>query len=69
MAVRRDAGGNYNSIGRVTTGYDSMEPIDMKSCTDGDLYRLEYGSNGFRKSDNATLGEHKKDWGADRSVK
>ena len=40
---------------RVLPAYHPVEPIDMKFGPDGDLYVLEYGSNWFRKSDNARL--------------
>ena len=55
MAVTMDAEGNYKSMERVLPSYHPVEPIDMKFGPDGDLYTLEYGSNWFRKSDNAKL--------------
>ncbi|GAB4020766.1 PQQ-dependent sugar dehydrogenase [Spirosoma koreense] len=55
MAISMDAEGNYKSMERVLPGYHPVEPIDMKFGPDGDLYVLEYGSNWFRKSDNAKL--------------
>ncbi|GAB4045601.1 PQQ-dependent sugar dehydrogenase [Spirosoma litoris] len=55
MAVTMDAEGNYKSMERVVPNYHPVEPIDMKFGPDGDLYTLEYGSNWFRKSDNARL--------------
>ncbi|WP_460971630.1 PQQ-dependent sugar dehydrogenase [Spirosoma migulaei] len=55
MAVTMDAEGNYKSMERVLPNYHPVEPIDMKFGPDGDLYTLEYGSNWFRKSDNAKL--------------
>ncbi|SOD78141.1 PQQ-dependent sugar dehydrogenase [Spirosoma fluviale] len=55
MAVSMDAEGNYKSMERVLPGYHPVEPIDMKFGPDGDMYVLEYGSNWFRKSDNARL--------------
>lgn len=55
MAITMDADGNYKSMERVLPGYHPVEAIDMKFGADGDLYVLEYGSNWFRKSDNAKL--------------
>ncbi len=55
MAITMDAEGNYKSMERVMPNYHPVEPIDMKFGADGDLYTLEYGSNWFRKSDNAKL--------------
>ncbi|GAB2603185.1 hypothetical protein GCM10027190_58500 [Spirosoma areae] len=55
MAITMDADGNYTSMERFLSGYHPVEPIDMKFGPDGDLYVLEYGSNWFRKSDNAKL--------------
>lgn len=55
MAITMDAEGNYKSMERVLPSYHPVEPIDMKFGPDGDLYVLEYGSNWFRKSDNARL--------------
>ncbi|GAB2538874.1 PQQ-dependent sugar dehydrogenase [Spirosoma aerophilum] len=55
MAVSMDAEGNYKSMERVLPSYHPVEPIDMKFGPDGDMYVLEYGSNWFRKSDNARL--------------
>ena len=55
MAITMDADGKYKSMERVLPGYHPVEPIDMKFGPDGDLYVLEYGSNWFRKSDNAKL--------------
>lgn len=55
MAISMDAEGNYQSMERVLPSYHPVEPIDMKFGPDGDLYVLEYGSNWFRKSDNARL--------------
>jgi cytochrome c len=40
---------------RFLPSYIPIEPIDIKFGPDGDLYVLEYGSNWFRKSDNAKL--------------
>jgi cytochrome c len=55
MAISMDAEGNYKSMERVLPSYHPVEPIDMDFGPDGDLYVLEYGSNWFRKSDNARL--------------
>lgn len=55
MAISMDTDGNYKSMERVLPTYHPVEPIDMKFGPDGDLYVLEYGSNWFRKSDNAKL--------------
>ncbi|RYC68974.1 PQQ-dependent sugar dehydrogenase [Spirosoma sordidisoli] len=55
MAITMDAEGNYQSMERFLPSYHPVEPIDMKFGPDGDLYVLEYGSNWFRKSDNARL--------------
>ncbi|MBD2757062.1 PQQ-dependent sugar dehydrogenase [Spirosoma validum] len=55
MAITMDANGNYKSMERFLPTYHPVEPIDMKFGPDGDLYVLEYGSNWFRKSDNARL--------------
>ncbi len=55
MAITMDADGNYKSMERFLPTYHPVEPIDMKFGADGDLYVLEYGSNWFRKSDNAKL--------------
>src|SRR5439155_15888294 len=43
------------SMERFLPAYQPIEPIDMKFGTEGDLYVLEYGSNWFRKSENAKL--------------
>lgn len=55
MAISMDTDGNYKSMERFLPTYHPVEPIDMKFGPDGDLYVLEYGSNWFRKSDNARL--------------
>jgi cytochrome c len=55
MAITMDEQGNYKSMERVTPNYHPVEPIDMKFGPSGDMYVLEYGSNWFRKSDNARL--------------
>lgn len=55
MAISMDADGNYQGMERVLPSYHPVEPIDMKFGPDGDMYVLEYGSNWFRKSDNARL--------------
>ncbi len=55
MSVALTADGRYSSMDRFLPSYRPVEPIDMKFGPDGDLYVLEYGSNWFRKSDNARL--------------
>ncbi len=55
MVISMDADGNYKSMERFLPSYHPVEPIDMKFGPDGDMYVLEYGSNWFRKSDNAKL--------------
>jgi cytochrome c len=55
MSIALDENGNYKSMERFLPSYIPIEPIDMKFGPDGDLYVLEYGSNWFRKSDNAKL--------------
>jgi cytochrome c len=55
MAVTLTADGAYAGMERFLPSYRPVEPIDMKFGPDGDLYVLEYGSNWFRKSDNARL--------------
>lgn len=55
MSISMDENGNYKSMERFLPDYQPIEPIDMKFGPDGDLYVLEYGSNWFRKSDNAKL--------------
>ncbi len=55
MAVSLTADGAYAGMERFLPSYRPIEPIDMKFGPDGDLYVLEYGSNWFRKSDNARL--------------
>jgi cytochrome c len=55
MAITMNENGDYKSMERFVPGYQPIEPIDMKFGPDGDLYVLEYGSNWFRKSDNAKL--------------
>lgn len=55
MAVSLTADGAYAGMDRFLPAYRPVEPIDMKFGPDGDLYVLEYGSNWFRKSDNARL--------------
>lgn len=55
MAITMKATGDYQSMERFLPAYQPIEPIDMKFGPDGDLYVLEYGSNWFRKSDNAKL--------------
>ncbi len=55
MSISMDDNGNYKSMERFLPNYQPIEPIDIKFGHDGDLYVLEYGSNWFRKSDNAKL--------------
>jgi cytochrome c len=55
MAVTMKENGDYDSMERFLPAYQPIEPIDMKFGPDGDLYVLEYGSNWFRKSENAKL--------------
>ena len=55
MSISIDEDGNYKGMERFLPSYQPIEPIDMKFGPDGDLYVLEYGSNWFRKSDNAKL--------------
>jgi cytochrome c len=55
MSISMDENGNYKSMERFLPSYLPIEPIDMKFGPEGDLYVLEYGSNWFRKSDNAKL--------------
>ena len=55
MSINIDENGNYKSMERFLPSYQPIEPIDIKFGKDGDLYVLEYGSNWFRKSDNAKL--------------
>jgi cytochrome c len=55
MAISMKENGDYQSMEHFLPSYQPIEPIDMKFGTNGDLYVLEYGSNWFRKSDNAKL--------------
>lgn len=55
MAITMKANGDYQSMERFLPSYQPIEPIDMKFGPNGDLYVLEYGSNWFRKSENAKL--------------
>lgn len=55
MIISMTDKGDYKSMERFLPTYQPIEPIDMKFGKDGDLYVLEYGSNWFRKSDNAKL--------------
>ena len=55
MSISMDEKGDYKSMERFLPSYIPIEPIDIKFGPDGDLYVLEYGSNWFRKSDNAKL--------------
>lgn len=55
MSISMNGDGDYQGMERFLPSYQPIEPIDMKFGPDGDLYVLEYGSNWFRKSDNAKL--------------
>ncbi|MEP7129195.1 MAG: PQQ-dependent sugar dehydrogenase, partial [Chitinophagales bacterium] len=55
MSITMNDKGDYQSMERFLPSYQPIEPIDMKFGPDGDLYVLEYGSNWFRKSENAKL--------------
>lgn len=55
MAISMNENGDYKSMEKFLPTYQPIEPIDIKFGHDGDLYVLEYGSNWFRKSDNAKL--------------
>ena len=55
MTISMNDKGDYQSMERFLPAYQPIEPIDMKFGPQGDLYVLEYGSNWFRKSDNAKL--------------
>lgn len=55
MSISMDDKGDYKGMERFLPTYQPIEPIDIKFGHDGDLYVLEYGSNWFRKSDNAKL--------------
>lgn len=55
MSISMKENGDYAGMERFLPSYQPIEPIDMKFGPDGDLYVLEYGSNWFRKSDNAKL--------------
>ncbi len=55
MAISMKENGDYDSMERFLPTYQPIEPIDIKFGPDGDLYVLEYGSNWFRKSENAKL--------------
>lgn len=55
MSISMKENGDYKSMERFLPSYQPIEPIDMKFGPEGDLYVLEYGSNWFRKSDNAKL--------------
>ena len=55
MSITMNDKGDYQSMERFLPAYQPIEPIDMKFGPEGDLYVLEYGSNWFRKSDNAKL--------------
>ncbi len=55
MAISMKSNGDYQSMEKFLPSYQPIEPIDIKFGPSGDLYVLEYGSNWFRKSDNAKL--------------
>lgn len=55
MSISMKENGDYAGMERFLPSYQPIEPIDIKFGPDGDLYVLEYGSNWFRKSDNAKL--------------
>jgi cytochrome c len=55
MSITMNENGDYQSMEHFLPDYQPIEPIDIKFGPDGDLYVLEYGSNWFRKSDNAKL--------------
>lgn len=55
MSISMNENGDYKSMEKFLPSYQPIEPIDMKFGPDGNLYVLEYGSNWFRKSDNAKL--------------
>jgi cytochrome c len=55
MAISMKENGDYKSMEKFLPSYQPIEPIDIKFGPGGDLYVLEYGSNWFRKSDNAKL--------------
>jgi cytochrome c len=55
MTISMKDNGDYASMEKFLPAYQPVEPIDIKFGSNGDLYVLEYGSNWFRKSDNAKL--------------
>jgi len=55
MSISMQKNGDYKGMERFLPSYHPIEPIDIKFGPNGDLYVLEYGSNWFRKSDNAKL--------------
>lgn len=55
MSIAMNAAGDMAGLERFLPSYRPIEPIDIKFSPDGDLYVLEYGSNWFRKSNNARL--------------
>ncbi|TAK11664.1 MAG: PKD domain-containing protein [Acidobacteria bacterium] len=55
MSIAMNANGDLAGVERFLSAYQPVEPIDIKFGPDGDLYVLEYGSNWFRKSNNARL--------------
>ncbi len=55
MSITMKANGDYQFMEHFLPSYQPIEPIDIKFGPNGDLYVLEYGSNWFRKSENAKL--------------
>ncbi|OOQ61425.1 PQQ-dependent sugar dehydrogenase [Mucilaginibacter pedocola] len=55
MSIKMKENGDYDSMEQFLPDYHPVEPIDIKFASNGDLYVLEYGSNWFRKSENAKL--------------
>jgi cytochrome c len=55
MTISMNDKADYQSMEPFLPSYQPIEPIDIKFGPSGDLYVLEYGSNWFRKSDNARL--------------
>jgi cytochrome c len=55
MSIKMNENGDYVGMEQFLPDYHPVEPIDIKFGANGDLYVLEYGSNWFRKSENAKL--------------
>ena len=55
ISISMKENGDYKSMEHFLPDYQPIEPIDIKFGSNGDLYVLEYGSNWFRKSENAKL--------------